>query len=177
MRSPRRIFRGQAVPGLRLLRPFLLALMAVTAVAGLSAAGLSSGVFDRSAPAPERILADAAGVAVIDGGTLRLGGQVVRLLGVEAPARGGLCAGGRDCGGQAASALAGLVRDRGVSCTLQARDREGRPLAACAAGGVDLGRAIIASGWAHAAAGSMGMADLEAQARRQGRGLWMPASN
>ena len=175
MRSPRRIFRGQAVPGQRLLRP--LAGLAAAAVAGLSAAGLSSGAVNRPAPAPERVSAEAAGVAVIDGATLRLGGHVVRLRGVEAPSRGVLCSNGHDCGGQAASALAELVRDRRVECRLMGRDRQARPLATCEAGGLDLGRAIVALGWAHADSDASGLTGLESQARQQGRGLWAPAGN
>lgn len=151
--------------------------MAGAAVAGLSAAGSSSRVFDRLAPSADRVSADASGVAVIDGETLRLGDQVVRLHGVQAPARGSPCGGGQDCGGQAASALAGLVRDHRVNCRLLGRDRQGRPLASCEVNGMDLGRTIVASGWARADAGAADLADLEAQARRQRRGLWALAGD
>lgn len=171
MRAPRRIFRSQAVPRPRLTRPVLL-VGAALALAGLAVAGLSSDLFGRTAPAAERVSADAAGVTVIDGGTLRLGLQVVRLRGVDAPSRLDLCRGGRDCGGAATSALAALVRDRRVDCRLMGRDRQGRPLANCEANGTDLSRAIVASGWARAGSGAPDLADLELHARQRSAGLW-----
>ena len=171
MREPRRIFRKAAIPRPRLTRPVLLA-AAGLAAGGLAIAGLSSDLFGGTTPAPERMSADAAAVTVIDGETLRLGTQVVRLRGVDAPSRLDLCRGGQDCGGAAAAALAALVRNRRVDCRLTSRDRQGRPLGTCEANGADLSRAIVASGWARAGAGAPGMADLELQARQRGAGLW-----
>jgi endonuclease YncB( thermonuclease family) len=97
---------------------------------------------------------------------------VVRLNGVAAPTRRDVCRGGADCGGAAARALAGLVRDRRVECRVSGHDELGRPFAVCAAGDTDLSRAIVASGWARAQAGAPALADLELRARRQGTGLW-----
>ena len=171
MREPRRIFRSPAVSRVRLTRPVLLA-AAGLGVAGLAMAGLSSDLFGRTAPAPERMSAEAAGVTVVDGETLRLGTQVVRLRGVDAPSRLDLCRGGHNCGGAAAAALAALVRDRRVECRLTSRDRQGRPLGTCEANGADLSRAIVASGWARAGTGAPDLADLELHARQRGKGLW-----
>ncbi len=171
MREPRRIFRKAAIPRPRLSRPVLLA-AAGLAVGGLAVAGLSSDLFGGTTPAPERMSAEAAAVTVIDGETLRLGAQVVRLRGVDAPSRLDLCPGEQDCGGAAAAALAALVRNRRVDCRLTSRDRQGRPLGTCEANGTDLSRAIVASGWARAGADAPGMADLELQARQRGAGLW-----
>lgn len=171
MRAPRRIFRSPAVPHLRLTRPVLLAGAALS-VAGLAMAGLSSDLFGRTTPGLERMSSEPAGVSVVDGETLRLGAQVVRLRGVDAPSRLDLCRGGRDCGGAATAALAALVRNRRVDCRLASRDRQGRPLATCEADGADLSRAIVASGWARAGAGSPDLADLELHARERGAGLW-----
>lgn len=134
--------------------------------------GVSSDLFGRATPGPDRLSADPGTVAVIDGETLRLEGQIIRLGGVEAPSRGDLCRGGADCGGAATSTLAALVRDRRVECRLSGRDRLGRPFAICDANGTDLSRAIVASGWARAQPGAPELADLELRARRQGAGLW-----
>ena len=171
MREPRRIFRRPAVSRVRPTRPVLLA-AAGLGVAGLAMAGLSSDLFGRTTPAPERVSADASGVTVVDGETLRLGTQVVRLRGVDAPSRLDLCRGGHDCGGGAAAALAALVRGRRVDCRLTSRDRQGRPLGTCEANGADLSRAIVASGWARAGMGAPDLSDLELHARQRGVGLW-----
>ena len=171
MRAPRRIFRRQVAPRLRLGRPVFLAGVAA-AVTGLAGAGLSSDLLGRTPPPADRVSAGAAGVTVVDGGTLRLGTQVVRLRGVEAPSRLDLCRGGRDCGGAATGALAALVRDRQVDCRLMGRDWQGRPLADCEAGGADLSRAIVAAGWARAGSGAPGLAEFERRARETGSGLW-----
>ncbi|HEY0206983.1 MAG TPA: thermonuclease family protein [Acetobacteraceae bacterium] len=172
MREPRRIFRKAAIPRPRLTRPVLLAAAALAAAGG-AVAGLSSELFGRTTPGPERMSAEAAAVTVVDGGTLRLGTQVVRLRGVDAPSRLDSCRGGQDCGGAAAAALAALVRGRRVDCRLTSRDGQGRPLGTCEANGADLSRAIVASGWARAGADGPGLADLELQARQRGAGLWM----
>ena len=150
--------------------------LAIAGTGALALTGLSTDLFGRASPPPTRVSAEASAVSVIDGDTLRLDGQVVRLRGVEAPDRGDRCAGHRDCGGAATSALAGLVRGRRVECALAGRDGMGRPYAACEANGTDLSRAIVASGWARAKPGAPELADLELRARRQRSGLWADAS-
>ncbi len=144
----------------------------VFGAAALVMGGLSSELFGHGQPSVDHVRADPGQVAVVDGDTLRLDGQVVRLAGVEAPVRGDTCRGGTDCGGAATSALAGLVRDRRVECRLSGQDRLGRPYGACDANGTDLSRAIVAAGWARAQPETPGLADLELRARRQGAGLW-----
>ena len=171
MRAPRRIFRSQAVPRPRLTRTSLLAGLAVALLAAATA-GLSSDLFGRTQPATERLSAEAAAVTVVDGETLRLGTQVVRLRGVAAPSRLDLCQGGRDCGGAATGALAALVRNRRVDCRLTGLDQQRRPLADCEASGNNLSRAVVASGWARAGSDAPDLADLELHARERGSGLW-----
>ena len=176
MKPPRRIFRGAASRR----SPFASTLVAATAgVLGTGAVALtamSSDLFGRAPPPPSHVAADAQNIAVIDGDTLRLDGQIIRLRGVEAPDRGDRCRGDLDCGGAAAAALAGLVRGRRVECALADHDSAGRPYAACDANGTDLSRAIVASGWARAQPGAPELADLELRARRQRAGLWADAA-
>lgn len=178
IRRPRRIFRGSSSPARvpRIGRALLTGSLGVLGAAGVVAAVLSTGLFGRSAPGPRTVAAEAGHVAVVDGDTLRLSGEVVRLRGVDAPGRGDLCRGGVDCGGAASTALAGLVRDRRVECRLAGQDPLGRPYGACDANGTDLSRAIVASGWARARAGEPGLADLELRARTQRTGLWAGAA-
>ncbi len=119
-----------------------------------------------------RIAANAAEIAVIDGGTLRLNRTVVRLLGVEPPPRGEACGHASDCGSAAANALAGMARRDPVSCEIRGRDQLGRPLAVCQAAGVELNRALVAAGWARADGGLAGLSGAESEARAGRRGLW-----
>ena len=156
-----------------------------TAAAVLGCVGiLSAGIWllgrpsEAPANAPETgVLATTApGVAVLDGGTLRLGDRVVRLDGLTAPERGEICPGAgpteTDCGTSAANALAGLVRDTRVECTWAGRDPVGRPLAVCSARGIDVNQALVRAGWARAGAGHPAMLAAEQQAKAARRGLW-----
>lgn len=111
-------------------------------------------------------------VAVVDGETLRLSGQVVRLEGIAAPRRGEACRLPTDCASAAATRLASLVRDRRVDCTVNGADKVGRAVASCQAGGTDINRAVVASGWAFASASSPGLKEAEQSARAAHLGLW-----
>ena len=106
----------------------------VLLVAGLiAAAGVSLAMLPRreATPVPpaEELSAQPAQVAVVDGGTLRLGDRVVRLQGVEPPPRGTTCGprdgSGEDCGAAASNALAALVREAQVACRITGRGPPG----------------------------------------------------
>ena len=120
-------------------------------VAGLMvAAGVSLAMRPhRDAPPPpmpiaaaDELVAQPAEVAVVDGGTLKLGDRVIRLLGVEPPSRGTPCGtrdgAGQDCAAAAANALAAMVRDLPVACRFTGVDDLGRPYAICRANGTEL---------------------------------------
>lgn len=179
----RRIFRSSLRPGrvLSALVPGrglgLILLGGVMLVpATLWVFGLGSDAPVRP-PRPERMVADAARVAVVDGNTLRVAGRVVRLDGVIPPARGETCLAqdGRafDCGVAAANALAALLRFGPVDCTLFGTDEGGRPVATCSAGGKQLNRAVVAAGWARAEDHTFRA--VEQRARAEQRGLWYTA--
>ena len=109
---------------------------------------------------------------VADGDSLEIGGERIRLRGIDAPELAQRCRkGGADyaCGSSARDALLALVSGRQVTCTGWERDRYGRLLAACSAGGVELNRELVSSGWAVAYGD---FAAEEAAARNAGRGLW-----
>jgi endonuclease YncB( thermonuclease family) len=180
----RRIFRSnfRAVPsrGRRILsRAVLLAACgsAVTLVVAVSMF-LGSSVAPARPPAGLHVGASAGRLAVLDGGTLRVGDQVVRLAGIVAPARGSVCYGAGqveiDCGVAAANALASLVRGNAVDCTVSGHDGRGRPVATCLAGGKVLNEALVLDGWARAEVDDM--RELELSARAAGRGIWRTGS-
>jgi endonuclease YncB( thermonuclease family) len=132
-------------------------------------------------PVPSGTLtADATQVAVVDGDTLRLRDTVIRLEGITAPARGRTCRTaadvGVDCGAAATQALAGLVRDRTVSCHLEGRDSAGFLQAQCEAGGTALNEALVAAGFARARPDAPALSAEENIARSQHRGLWREAA-
>ncbi|MGD0105385.1 MAG: thermonuclease family protein [Rhodopila sp.] len=180
----RRIFRSSA--GLvswrdRLLRSLGLLVAAAGGVATLVA---TTSLFVRSREAPavapisSHLSAAAGRLAVLNGDTLRVGEQVVRLEGVSAPVRGSVCHGGGpvevDCGSAAANALASLVRAQAVDCTIRGHDDHGRPVGRCVAGGTRLSEALVLDGWARAETAELRLP--EAAARAAGRGIWRAGS-
>ena len=88
-------------------------------------------------------LADVAGVAsVIDGDTIEVHGQRIRLHGIDAPESRQLChLDGKSwqCGEVAANALADKIARRPVTCEDLGRDRYKRIVARCTMAGEDLG--------------------------------------
>jgi endonuclease YncB( thermonuclease family) len=115
----------------------------------------------------------ASGAArVVDGDSLRLAGEDIRLVDIDAPELAQDCQrGGRPwrCGEAAREALAARIGSRPVACAISGRDRYGRALATCAVEGVDLGAFLVAGGFAVAS----GAYDAEERAARASRaGLW-----
>jgi endonuclease YncB( thermonuclease family) len=115
----------------------------------------------------------------IDGDTLAVAGRRIRLAGIDAPETGQHCGGARgeyNCGEAAKHALAALIGGASVECRAKERDRWGRIVALCRAGGRDLGAAMVEAGWARAARGApAGYAALESDARAARRGVWQGA--
>ncbi len=122
-----------------------------------------------------------AGIAtVVDGDTLRLNGERIRIVGIDAPESGQTCrdASGRAwaCGRAATRYMLGLVSRGPVSCRSEGHDRYGRVLAACSAGGVDLGAAMVRNGYAVDYTRYSTRYSAQARAARQERrGLWSGA--
>lgn len=114
-----------------------------------------------------------SGEAVInDGDSITLKGERIRLRGIDAPEYRQTCR--RDgttypCGRQAREALERLARAGALECSGWERDRYGRLLAVCTAGGVELNRRQVEQGWAVAYGDYR---DAEALAREKKLGLW-----
>ena len=92
----------------------------------------------------------AAGQSVTDGDTIRHSGVAVRLWGIDAAELDQSCADGWAAGRLAREHLAGLMRDRTITCESRTTDRYGRVVALCRADGVDLGAAMVSAGMAWA---------------------------
>lgn len=90
---------------------------------------------------------------VVDGDTLRIGGETFRLQGIDAPELAQTC-GTWPAGEEARRALVRLIADQsrgqGVRCERTGTDRYGRTTAHCYAGETDLGAALVRSGMAYA---------------------------
>jgi endonuclease YncB( thermonuclease family) len=90
--------------------------------------------------------------SVIDGDTIEISGQRIRLHGIDAPESRQTCqdAAGRDyrCGRKAAFALADWIGRATVSCEPRDTDRYGRVVAVCRARGADINRMLVRQGWA-----------------------------
>lgn len=123
------------------------------------------------------LAADLTGRArAVDGDTLEVAGQKVRLFGIDAPELDQLCdRGGRRwaCGAAARDALAGIVGRQRLACAVQDIDRYGRSVAVCSAGGEDVAALMVRQGMAIAYRRYSGRyANAEAAARAEGIGLW-----
>lgn len=108
----------------------------------------------------------------IDGDSLWVGGNEVRLKGIDAPEgrqtcrRNGAIWG---CGEAARGALVGLIGGNAITCDVSERDRYGRLLAYCRAGDRDLNATMVTAGMA-VAYGGYGREEAEAKGAR--RGIW-----
>jgi endonuclease YncB( thermonuclease family) len=121
--------------------------------------------------------ADVTGTAqVIDGDTIVIAGEHIRLQGIDAPETDQPCTvyGQQwSCGRSAADWLKDYLRGRKVECVGHARDRYGRLLAVCYTGGEDINDRLVREGWAlDYRKYSTDYLDAEAEAKRRGAGLW-----
>lgn len=110
---------------------------------------------------------------VIDGDTLTIAGERIRLWGIDSPERDQVCVGGSP-GGRASTALTRAIDGATVSCRIRDHDDYGRAVAICEADGADLGAAQVASGWAWDYRRFSGgrYRTQEADARDHNRGVW-----
>lgn len=115
--------------------------------------------------------------SVIDGDTIEIHGQRIRLFGVDAPEGRQTCvdAAGRvwRCGQRAAMELADMIGKAIVHCEQRDRDRNRRVVAVCRTGSQDLGRWMTGRGWAVASRRySIDYVRDEDAARRGNLGIW-----
>ena len=120
-------------------------------------------------------------VRVIDGDTLEISGERVRLFGIDAPEHDQRCtdAAGRPwaCGTRATEALRDLVQGRAVRCSGEEQDRYGRLVARCTVAGRDLGAAMVRDGMAFAYRRySLDYVAEEGRAKAARRGIWAGAA-
>ena len=113
---------------------------------------------------------------VTDGDTIRFGKTRVRLFGIDAPEIKQTCV-FKDktwnCGIEARKALVNMIGEKKISCDKKDKDRYGRIIAVCTAGGVNLNALMVREGWALAYRKySRDYVDEELIAKDGKTGLW-----
>ena len=126
---------------------------------------------------PVSALAEITGTAsVIDGDTIDIHGQRIRLHGIDAPESRQTCIAGGEvwrCGQQASLALSDFIRRSPVVCQEQGKDRYGRIIGACSVRGDDVEAWMVLNGWALAYRKySMDYVGQEQAAQGARRGIW-----
>ena len=126
-------------------------------------------------PRPQTFGTELSGIArVLDGDTIEIGTDRIRLWGVDAPEGRQTCLEGSSrwpCGRRATQALAGRIDGRSVAC--EERDRDGRIVAVCRHGGRDINAWLVREGWALAFRRySQAYVNEESVAKAARRGLW-----
>jgi endonuclease YncB( thermonuclease family) len=109
----------------------------------------------------------------VDGDTIRIGDNRLRLRGIDSPEMRQSCYRGNQpyfCGEMARNALIGMILHQQVQCRSSGRDRYKRLLVRCTAGGNDLNARMVEEGWA-VSYGRDYEAE-EARARSRSAGLW-----
>lgn len=114
---------------------------------------------------------------VLDGDTIEIRGERIRIHGIDAPEGGQMCTGAKgkpfNCGATAKQALAGKLKGRPVACERKDTDQFGRMVAVCRAGSLDVGRWMVQNGYAIAFIRySEDYVSEESTARASRRGMW-----
>lgn len=116
--------------------------------------------------------------SVVDGDTIEIHGQRIRLNGIDAPESNQLCLDAKGkkyrCGQKASLALADFVDARPMTCIEVDRDRYKRIVAVCTAGKIDIAEWMVRNGhaldWPRY---SNGAYNFEQEAARTAkRGMW-----
>ena len=114
---------------------------------------------------------------VVDGDTLGIRNQKIRLHGIDAPESSQRCTrpNGKEwrCGQKAANALSDKIGQRNVRCVGDKRDRWGRLIAVCFLGSEDLNAWLVRRGWSVAYRRySKDYVPQEGRARQAKAGVW-----
>ncbi len=115
-------------------------------------------------------------VRVIDGDTIEVDAETLRLHGIDAPEKGQPCTSNNlpyDCGAASKSYLEFMLTGKRVVCTKRGKDKWGRLVAECTADGEDVGKLMVRHGWALAYKEySVIYLEDEAFARSNKLGIW-----
>lgn len=164
-----KVYLASRQKALRDLCPFALLLAACVGCGGTSLPEPGQRTNPPASPLAQTI-------RVVDGDTMDVDGERHRIAGIDAPERRQTCidANGTTwpCGAAATQAVEAMIGDGGVSCTTLGRDRYGRSVSSCSAGGVDIGEALVLAGLAlNEPRYTPDRSDAETQAREEEAGM------
>jgi endonuclease YncB( thermonuclease family) len=137
-----------------------------------------AGLFLAAVIMPTLASAELSGSArVVDGDTITIAGERIRLDGIDAPEGRQMCQRqdeAWECGKVARDALEEFLSGSPVECQGNNRDRYGRLIARCYVAGVEVNEWLVRHGWAldwpRYSDGRYAEAQFEAQ--RERRGIW-----
>ena len=113
---------------------------------------------------------------VIQGDIIKIDGQVIQLLDIDAPETYQICyhANGQDflCGDEAHIFLLDLIGTQQVVCSYDKLDQKDRPLATCFVGSKNLNREMVKAGWALPFYGTKHYLKERDAAKAAKRGIW-----
>ena len=116
-------------------------------------------------------------VKVIDGDTIHIGKNKIRLHGIDAPERNQKCFTSNnewDCGKESTNSLIGLINSRKVSCIILAQDRYKRDIGECYINNLNINKWMVQNGWALAYRYySKKYVEVENLAKENNSGLWV----
>jgi len=127
-------------------------------------------------PAAAQIISGNA--TALDGDTIDMTGQRIRLFGIDAPELGQKCARGGtnwDCGADAKRHLGLLLQAGEVKCSVRAQNAQGLAVGRCMIDERDLSEAMVAAGFAVAIENSPGDApylEVEQAVKTAKAGIW-----
>lgn len=128
------------------------------------------------APLPAAAQSLSGPAVAIDGDTLDMAGERIRLFGIDAPEGAQTCnrkGANWACGSDAKGLLADMVAGRTVECTPRDRDHYGRVVASCRVGASDLAGVMVREGLAIALRSfSLDYVEAEGRAKSFGMALW-----
>ena len=121
-------------------------------------------------PASGRIEGKAVAIA---GDQMRVGNDLVRLFGIEAPAPGQICPGSKSCAGAAKAALQKLVGAKRVTCDISGVLGNSSSSATCQVNGADIAGQLVRGGHVFATTGLFATyASAEREAKTARAGIW-----
>ncbi len=144
------------------------------AAIAFAAASLLMAALELPAAAEESGPAEIAGTAsVIDGDTIDIHGERIRLDGYDTPESGAMC-GQVNVYQKAALALSDFIGSRTVTCDISGKDRYGRKIGQCRAGTDRLAEHMVERGWGRdwPRYSKGAYADKEEKARDARAGIW-----
>jgi endonuclease YncB( thermonuclease family) len=144
----------------------------------IAAFSLVGAVVVLTAPALRPQTAIVGTAQVIDGDSIIVAGQYIRLYGIDAPEIAQPCTAENGeswpCGRKAKAELTRIIGNEIVSCRQMDRDRYERAVAICTVGEIDIGQALVNAGYAISYKRYSHAYDAdETAARLSRRGIWI----